>query len=141
MKILVAVDGSEHTKHMLAYWVAHEELLGPAHSYTVLVVVQALPALMAGALDRSAVQGYYADEGERILHPIREFLDRKHLPVTYLSRTGSSVADVIASTAEAGGFDLLLMGSHGHGAVGARWLGSVVSRVLAACGVPVLVIR
>ena len=39
MKILVAVDGSEFTRRMVAYWAAHEEWLGPQHSYTVLTVV------------------------------------------------------------------------------------------------------
>lgn len=141
MKILVAVDGSEYTKRMLAYWVAHEDFLGPEHSYTVLAVVPTVPSTAVSVLDRAALQSYYADEGERTLHPIRAFLDRKNLRVTYLSKTGAAVADVIAKTGEAEGFDLLVLGSHGHGAVAGLVLGSVVTRVLATCRVPVLVIR
>lgn len=141
MKILVAVDGSEYSKRMLAYWMAHEEFLGPQHSYTVLAVVQTVPSTAAAVLDRAVLQSYYADEGERILQPIRTFLDRENLQVTCLSKTGASPAEVIAKTAETEGFDLLMMGSHGHGAVGGLVLGSVVTRVLATCSVPVLVIR
>jgi nucleotide-binding universal stress UspA family protein len=140
MKILVAVDGSEFTKRMLAYWVTHDEWLGVAHDYTVLTVVQPVPPRAAAVLDRAALQSYYADEGESTFRPIRAFLDQKGLRATFLSKTGS-VAEVIARTAEADGSDLILMGSHGHGGFGALVLGSVTTKVLAACKTPVLVIR
>jgi nucleotide-binding universal stress UspA family protein len=48
-------------------------------------------------------------------------------------------AEVIAEIAAQ--HDLVVMGSHGHGAVGGLVLGSVTQRVLAACKTPVLVIR
>lgn len=142
MKILVAVDGSEYTKRMLAYWVAHQEWLGAEeHQFTVLTVVQTVPARAAAVLDRAALQAYYADEGEEVLHPIRRFLDQKSLGATFLSKTGASPGEVIARTAEEGRFDLILLGSHGHGAVAGLVLGSVASHVLAHCRTPVLVIR
>ena len=40
MKILLAVDGSEYTKKMLAYLTTHDELFSTSNSYT-LVTVQA----------------------------------------------------------------------------------------------------
>lgn len=140
MKVLVAVDGSEYTKRMLAYWVAHDDWLRVDHDYTVLTVVQPVPPRAAAVLDRAALQAYYADEGESTFHPIRAFLDQKGLRATFLSKTGS-VAEVIARTAEAEGFDLILMGSHGHGGLGSLVLGSVTNKVLASCRTPVLVIR
>lgn len=142
MKILVAVDGSEYTKRMLAYWTAHEEWLGSEeHQFTVLTVVQTVPMRAAAVLDRATLQAYYADEGEKILHPIRQFLDQNHLRATFLSKTGASAGEVIAKTAESEGFDLILLGSHGHGAVSGLVLGSVVARVLAGCRTPALIIR
>lgn len=141
MKILVAVDGSEFTKRMVAYWMAHEEWLGSEHAYTVLTVVQTVPARAAAVLDRAALQAYYADEGELILRPIRAFLDQAGLSATFLSKTGNSVGDVISKTAEEGDFDLILLGSHGHGALTGLLLGSVCSQVLAKCGKPVLIVR
>jgi nucleotide-binding universal stress UspA family protein len=36
---------------------------------------------------------------------------------------------------------MIVMGSHGHGALSGLVLGSVVTKVLAACKVPVLVVR
>ena len=43
MKILLAVDGSDYTKRMLAYLATHEEMLGKADSFTALTVVPAIP--------------------------------------------------------------------------------------------------
>ena len=43
MKILVAVDGSDYTKRMLAYLAAHDEWLGDHHEYTL---VHAVPAFL-----------------------------------------------------------------------------------------------
>jgi nucleotide-binding universal stress UspA family protein len=140
MKVLIAVDGSEYTKRMLAYWVANDDWLRVDHDYTVLTVVQPVPPRAAAVLDRAALQAYYADEGENTFHAIRAFLDQKNVKATFLSKTGS-VAEVIARTAEDEAFDLILMGSHGHGGLGGLVLGSVTTKVMAACRTPVLVIR
>ena len=43
MKVLIAADGSEYTKRMLAYIAAHDEWLGAAHDYTVIHGVLAVP--------------------------------------------------------------------------------------------------
>ncbi len=140
MKILVAVDGSEYTRKMVAYWAAHDDWLGPAHEYTVLTVVPPIPARAAAMLDREVVQGYYADEGEAVFHNIRDFLSKQGVKATYLSKTGR-VAEVIAKTAMDEKFDLIVMGSHGHSRLGGVVLGSVTSSVLAGCRIPVLIIR
>jgi hypothetical protein len=62
MKILLAVDGSEYTKRMLAYLAAHDELLGPGHEYTALTVVTPVPPHAARHLDRGTIDDYYRDE-------------------------------------------------------------------------------
>ena len=49
--------------------------------------------------------------------------------------------ELIARAASEGGFDLVLMGSHGHGALANLVLGSVATQVLARCQVPVLLVR
>ena len=48
---------------------------------------------------------------------------------------------LVAEEAEAGGYDAVVMGSHGHGALVGLLLGSTVSKVLASCRTPVLVAR
>ncbi|WP_271007512.1 universal stress protein [Paucibacter sp. B51] len=140
MKILVAVDGSSYTKRMLAYLAAHDEWLGGAHQYTVLHAVPAVPPRAAAVLDKELLKGYYADEGEKVLKTLRTFFAKQKLPAEFLNKVGPA-ADVIASTAEKGNFDLLILGSHGHSAIGNLVLGSVATKVMAHCSTPVLLVR
>ena len=140
MKILVAADGSTYTKRMLAYLAAHDEWLGPQHSYTVLTVVQPVPPRAAAVLARDVLNAHYHDEAEKVLKPIRAFLGKRGLPVSFVSKTGP-VAETIAAAADKGKYDLLMMGSHGHGSLGNLVLGSVATKVMAQCGTPVLLVR
>lgn len=50
-------------------------------------------------------------------------------------------AATIVDTAAAERCDLIVMGSHGHGALGQLLVGSVTSRVAATCRVPLLIVR
>jgi nucleotide-binding universal stress UspA family protein len=50
-------------------------------------------------------------------------------------------ADEIVRRADAGAFDLIVMGTHGHTALANLVLGSVASKVLARSKVPVLFMR
>ena len=50
-------------------------------------------------------------------------------------------AATIVETATAEKCDLIVMGSHGHGALGQLFVGSVTTRVAATCSVPLLIVR
>jgi nucleotide-binding universal stress UspA family protein len=140
MKILVAVDGSAYTKRMLAYLAAHDEWLGDHHEYTVIHAVPAVPARAAAALDKDLLKGYYEDEAEKVLKTLRTFFSKQRLRADFVSKVGPA-ADVIATLADKGKFDLLIMGTHGHSTLGKLVLGSVTTKVMAHCGVPVLLVR
>jgi nucleotide-binding universal stress UspA family protein len=140
MKILVAADGSPFTKRMLAYLAAHDEWLGSHHKYTVLTSVMAVPAHAAKMIDRDLIKSYYADEGEKVFKPIRAFMKAQGIEATFTSKVGHP-ADVISKEADSGRYDLLMMGSHGHGLLGSLVMGSVATKVLAGCKVPVLLVR
>ena len=140
MKILVAVDGSDFTKRMLAYLTAHDEWLGPQHAYTVTYAVSAVPPRAAAVLDKAVLKGHYDDEAEKVFKPIRTFFQKQGIQATYVSKVGPA-ADNIAALADKGDFDLLVMGSHGHGSLTNLVMGSVATKVLARSKVPVLLIR
>jgi nucleotide-binding universal stress UspA family protein len=140
MKILVAADGSPFTKRMLAYLAAHDEWLGAHHEYTVLTVVPPVPARAASALAKDVLASYYNDEAEKVLKPIRAFFAKQGLEAEFVAEHGPA-ADTIAVTADKGKYDLLMLGSHGHGSLGNLVMGSVATKVVARCGVPVLLIR
>lgn len=140
MKILLAVDGSEYTKKMLAYLTTHEELFGPRNEYTVLTVQPPLPPRARAAVGKEIVDGYYADETQKVIAPAMEFLSRHQLPVSSEWKVGPA-GETIASFADDGKFDLLVMGSHGHGSFGNLVMGSVATQVLSRSKVPVLLVR
>ena len=140
MKILLAVDGSDYTKRMLAYLAAHDEWLGDRHEYTVLNTVTPVPARAASVIDRDTLKSYYADTSEAVFKSIRTFFKKQGIEATFVGKVGHA-AEVIAKTADAGDFDLLVMGSHGHGTLGNLVMGSVATKVLANCSTPVLLIR
>lgn len=140
MKILVPVDGSPYTKRMLAYLAAHDEWLGSQHQYTVITVVPAVPPRAAAVLDKAMLKSHYEDEAEKVFKPIRTFFNRQKIPAEFLAKVGPA-ADQITAQAKKGGYDLLVMGSHGHGTLGNLVLGSVTTKVMAGCEVPVLLVR
>lgn len=140
MNILLAVDGSAYTKKMLAYLATHSELLGETHDYTVLTVQPPLPARARAALGKDVVDTYHAEEAEKILAPVCKFLARHGVQAKRSVKVGA-VGESIAKVADTGKFDLLVMGSHGHGALATLVMGSVTTQVLAHSKVPVLIVR
>ena len=140
MKILLAVDGSSYTKKMLAYLSTHDELFGSGNDYTVLTVQPALPPRARAAVGKEVVDNYYVDETEKIMGPVFKFLARHDISAKSSWKVGPA-GETIAKFADAGKFDLLIMGSHGHGTLGNLVMGSVATQVLASCKVPVLLVR
>jgi nucleotide-binding universal stress UspA family protein len=140
MNVLIAADGSSYTKRVLAYLAAHDEWLGASQKYTVMTVVTALPARAVAVLDREVVKSYYDDEAEKVFRPIRSFFARQGISASFLAKIGQA-AELIARQAESGKFDLLMMGSHGHGNLVNLVTGSVVTKVLAQCKTPLLLVR
>ena len=140
MKILLAVDGSQYTKKMLAYLTTHEELMAGTHEYTALTVQTPLPPRARAALGKAVVDQYYAEQGEKVLGPVDKYLKRHGINFTTAVKVGPA-GETIAKVAETGGFDLIMMGTQGHGALGKLVMGSVSTQVLASCQVPVLLVR
>ena len=140
MKILVAVDGSPFTKRMLAYLAAHDEWLGNRHQYTVIHAVLEVPHRAAAFVGSEAVRKFHEEDAEAVFKPIRAFFQQQGIEANFVFVVGHP-ADQIARFAEDGKFDLLVMGSRGHGELMNLVLGSVATQVLARCSTPVLLVR
>lgn len=140
MKILLAVDGSKFTKKMLAYLTVHAELFAAVNQFTVFTVQPALPPRARAAVGKDIAEAYQAEESEKVLAPVCKFLARHGIDAKSAWKVGHA-GETIAKFADAGKFDLVIMGSHGHGALGNLVMGSVATQVLAHCQVPVLLVR
>lgn len=140
MKILLAVDGSAYTKKMLAYLTTHDELFSPGNEYFVLTVQPGIPARARAAVGKQVMDKYYMDEAERVLAPVAKFLLRHGIDAKSDWKIGHA-GETIAQFADKGKFDMIIMGSHGHGTLVNLVMGSVATEVLAHCKVPVLLVR
>lgn len=140
MKILLAVDGSEYTKKMLAYLTTHDELFTASNTYTLFTVQPALPPRARAAVGKEIVDKYQSEEAEKVLGPVYKFLQRHGIEAKSQWKVGHA-GENIAKMAKSGKYDLVVMGSHGHSSLGNLVMGSVATQVLAHCEVPVLLIR
>lgn len=140
MKILLPVDGSPYTKKMLAYLATHDDTFSPKNSFSLLTVQLPLPSRARAAVGADIANGFYTDEANKITGPVVKFLERHGIAPKVVHKVGMP-GEMIAKVAQTGKFDLVMMGSHGHGALGNLVMGSVATQVLAHCKVPVLLVR
>ncbi|HMO45740.1 MAG TPA: universal stress protein [Rubrivivax sp.] len=140
MKILLPVDGSKYTRRMLSYIAAHEELLGAGHQYLMFTVVPKLSLRAASFVDRDTLEAYYQEEADKVLRAPLAFAAKQGWAVRSLHAKGHAPEE-IAKLAVKEKADLIIMGSHGHSALGSAVLGSVAQGVLARCATPLLFIR
>jgi nucleotide-binding universal stress UspA family protein len=139
MNILLAVDDSPYSRHMLAWLGARQEWLAAEQRYAVVHVQTPLPNGLRLLLDDTEVRARRTAEADEVFRPVRSFLQRHGISAEYFHPEGSA-ADLIIEQASRWHADMIVMGSHGHGAIGQLALGSVVSRVLANTPVPVVVV-
>ena len=140
MKTLVAVDGSIYTRKMVDYLTGHVDLLASSTSMTVLTVMPEFPPRVHANLDKKEIQAYYARESKRILDAAVERLSPVYTNLEATWQVGPE-GRTIAEFALQGGFDLIVLGSHGRSAVGKLIMGSTATKVMAHCEIPMLLVR
>ncbi len=140
MKIIFAADGSQCTKKALAFLVTHEGLLGEQGELFVLNVQPKLPPHVKRMMGSAAITEYCQDEANKVLDPVKRFLDRH--PVRYRSAwVVGTPADEVVKAAHREKAHLIVMGTHGLGLVGRALMGSVAQRVIIDCDIPVLLVK
>jgi len=136
-RLLAAVDGSLASIH--AAKLAVEIAAGTGGEVTLIYVGR--PSLRPGEAPLTPpAQLHEAElaEGARILRAVAGVLEPAR--VKTLNRLGSP-ADVIAEEAVDGGYDLVVAGSKGRGAVNRVLVGSVADRLVHVCPRPIIVVR
>lgn len=139
-RILVPVDFSANSRGALDY--AHG-LAVKFEAALHLVHVCETPSLMTPALDAYAIA--YADWTERLGQEAEKQLDSittalRDVTVTKEVLFGSP-ASAIVEAAGTNKADLIVMGTHGHGAVMHVLMGNVAERVVRTATCPVLTVR
>jgi nucleotide-binding universal stress UspA family protein len=142
--ILLATDGSaacdQATRTAISLARSHGARL------TAVYVVDPYPYLGIGQANPLGFQAYLSaahTHAGKALGRAAELTDDGGTPITLETRIveQATAAHGIAQTARDESADLVVIGSHGHGALRKMMLGSVTSRVLAEATMPVLVVR
>jgi nucleotide-binding universal stress UspA family protein len=142
MKILIAVDGSESALHAAKYAAdLASQLVGRSNSITLISVHDDAALRHAKAVvGHEAVADYLRERSEGDLASAKSTLDALDIKYGVEMRTGH-VAQEIVDCARQGGFDLIVLGAKGRGAVADLLLGSVAQRVLAKAEMPVVLVK
>ena len=100
MKVLLAADGSKYTKKALAFLVTHESLVNSNDELLVLNVQVQVPRRVNSMLGSADVAAYHREEGEKVLGPIKKFLDKHTLNYRCESVVGHPVEEILKTAAE-----------------------------------------
>ena len=145
----IAIDGSKYGLAAVRYLLRHRDLFGAAPVLTLIHVVPDLSAFVVPGFGDAPVPAYEPDQVVKMqkqafvsaLAAARKLIESARLETAVACLVGNNHGDEIAAYARKERLDLLLMGSHGYGALNAVVLGSVATRVAAKCTTPLLLIR
>lgn len=140
MKVLLAADGSMYTKKALAFLVNHESFFTSNDELFVLNIQIQVPARARSILGSAEVDAYHREEGDKVLSPIKKFLDNHALNYRCVSFVGHPVEEILKVAAEEKS-ELIVMGTRGHGLIGRALVGSIAQRVVADSDTPVLLVK
>ena len=131
-RILLPVDGSEHSMHAVAHAVS---LVREGGEIVVATVLPPIPNVIGGDARKEAEEAVKND-ASLITQPAKDNIACREKIVLH-----TSTAEGIIETAEDMKCDLIVMGSRGRSDIEGLLLGSVTHKVLTLATVPVLVVR
>ena len=140
MNILLLTDGSNHSVEAARWLASHAADLRMPPAVHVLHVHPPMPYPGAAqALGRAALEKYQRETSEESLAPACGVLRDAGVGIQAHWVVGEIAASVseVARSMQA---DLVVMGTHGHGALMNLALGSVATKCIATLGVPVVVV-
>ena len=141
MKILLAADGSDYTKRAAGHLAKHLGWFAGKPEIHLLHVRPPMPYPGAASYaGRAAVDEYESSEARTALEVAEKIFDKANVAYMAAWKIGD-VAVGIDDYVHDHGIDLVVVGSHGHGAILGLALGSISSKVIASSTVPVMVIR
>jgi len=141
VRILLAIDGSELSRHAVDYVIRHRDTLA-LRAHITCVFIDTPPVLRA-------VGAFGADPGMppipsidpvKLVAPHMDALRAAGFDPILLVREGEPGVE-IAHAASEGSYDLIVMGTHARRLITRALLGSVANRVLSSGTVPVLLVR
>lgn len=138
-EIVVAFDGSAFARRALTYLLRHRRQLAPDAPITLLHVTISIGGGFL-KLKEAEKRQFLKAEMDRAMRPARRLLTRARVPWQEVQAEGNCGVE-IAAYAHRHDPGLIVMGSHGHGAVAGLLLGSVTQKTIGLCRAPVLIVK
>lgn len=142
LKLLLPVDGSPSALRATQTLIETLGWYKDPPQIELVAVHLPVPKLpnMGAFVSKDMIQRYYDDECAAMLAPSRKLLDSAGAKYTAHQLTGS-IAESIVEQAKQSGADMIYMGTRGMSPLANMALGSVASRVLHLCHIPVMLIH
>ena len=141
MKVLLAADGSPYTQVAARHLVNHLQWFAKRPEVHVVHVRPPIPyAGAAAAVGRAAIDKYEREESQAALAVAERELMAAGVPYKSSWCLGD-VATELGDYVKKNGIDLVVMGSHGQGALANLALGSVATKCIATLEVPIMIVR
>ena len=140
MKILFAADGSKFTKKALTFLVASKNLATADDELIVFHVQDPVSPQIQKKLGSAEVEAYQLGQAEKVLKPIKQFLDKQTVSYRCVWVVGAAASEIIRVSKKER-VQMIVMGAHGHGMLVRALMGSVAQRVMADCDIPVLMVK
>ena len=138
-KIMVPTDGSEFSRRALKTAL---EFARKFNAEVELLFVMNIPVAYDSGMNIYIIsQEQIEHEGELVLKATLEGIDISGVTLIRKKMQGKKPAYVILKEAENQTFDLIVMGSHGYGAIAGSLLGSVSQHVLHLAKCSVLIVK
>jgi nucleotide-binding universal stress UspA family protein len=142
LKVLLPVDGSPSALRATQKLIDTLDWYKERPAIDIVTVHLSLPKVpnMGAFVSKEMVQKYYDDECQAMLAPSRKLLDAAGVAYTVHQVVGP-IAESIVEQATQSGSNMIYMGTRGMSALANMALGSVTTRVLHLCHIPVVLIH
>jgi len=138
-EVLVAVDGSAHTRRAVSFLLRNRQWLAPRGRITFMHVSPGVPRLSSSASNKALAAGRDAEFASATRDALR-LADKVGVRYRTL-RVSGDPGEKLANHARGNHSSLLVMGSHGRGGLTSLMLGSVAQKAIAGCSTPTLIVR
>lgn len=142
LKILVAIDGSEHSERIIARILKLISLYKDNVELHVLNVQHPIPYgnRISSVIGHDTIAQYHHEQGDVALKSALSLLDKAS--IKYVKHIGvGDAAEVISQFAREKQCTQIILGTHGMGSVSGILLGSVARKVVHLSTLPVTLIR
>ena len=140
LKALVPVDGSSTSERAVRHVISLVKGRDPMEIHLLNVQEEADAPEIRRFMKPADIKRSQLQHGEAALVSAKKLLDRAGVEYQAHVLIGDP-AEQIAKYARRGGFDKIIMGTHGHGGLTAMLMGSVATKVLHHATVPVTLVK